>query len=623
LVWYCETPDERQVSTVATPHSIEKNPPKPAAANDGTPVLSQKDITKAARYTLISMHTQSIGRLAMQYSHVGTTDDRYIAYATAKKCVYGRRFALMDRFSQAFVMAHETFHHVLGHIPMGAILYKREPKRFSFKIFNIACDAIINHVCSKIGGPEKSASAVRCGVRRCQELGIVNWEDIQREMQQMSKQNGTDLDPVFEMEIQKLNSQRIYHAMMGVIRRRADQMRDEKKKQDWEDLLGAIQQLVVIALRDPSVVFVNLPIELGANDLYDALADLARTYLVSEKPGDLPDAQPATEAQWQSLWDSVVELGASAKAEPTRKFTETPVRRARELWNDLVRINNAFNPSKSGGGEDDGEGEAGGSGGEDSIIDRLARDLNAHDDLREAIEKAAEAGEGELLDEFHRSEEALKRAQAGAGKGDAILECAPPDGMTRTPWTRALRRMLNSALVQRISVDPTKPSRRTIAAGFDAFMRAKNGSKNEIIHYLPRVTRQASAKRLVMIWDTSGSMFADREMMTRVMRETVTTCKRVNAVLTIIQADAAISEEISVGEAYEMIRTIQPKGGGGTDFRPAIARAMELRPDAIIYLTDLMGTFPEKAPKIPLIWAYPPEFANIKTPWGQRLELVD
>lgn len=610
---------------MATPHSIEKNPQKPAAANDGAPKMSLKDITKAARYTLISMHTQSIGRLAMQYSHVGTTDERYIAYATEKKCVYGMRFALMDRFSQAFVMAHETFHHVLGHIPMGAILYKREPKRFSFKIFNIACDAIINHVCSKIGGPEKSASAVRCGVRRCQELGIVNWEDIQREMKEMSLKNGTEIDPVFEMEIQKLNSQRIYHAMMAVIRRRADKMREEKKKQEWEDLLGSIKQLVVIAVNDPSVVFVNLPIELGANDLYDALADLQRTYTASQEPGDLPDAKAATEDQWQSLWIKTLDLVVKAKEDPTHKFTAEPVRRARELWNDLVRINNAFNPSKSGGGDDEGEGEGGGGGSSDenSIIDRLARDLNAHDDLREAIEKAAESGEGELLDEFHRSEESLKRAQAGAGKGDAILECAPPDGLTRTPWTRALRRMLNSALVQRISVDVTKPSRRTIAAGFDAFMRAQNGSEDEIIHYLPRVTRQAPAKRLVMIWDTSGSMFADREMMTRVMRETVTTCKRVNAILTIIQADAAISQEISVGEAYEMIRTIQPKGGGGTDFRPAIARAVELRPDAIIYLTDLMGTFPAKAPKIPLIWAYPSEFSGVKTPWGQRLELVD
>lgn len=610
--------------TVATPHSIEKNPPKPVA-NDG-PKMSASEITKAARYTLISMHTQSIGRLAMQYKHVGTDDDRYIAYATDSKCVYGRRFAMMDRFQQSFVMAHETFHHVLGHIPMGAILYKRDPKRFSFKIFNIACDAVINHVCANLGDPDKSNSAVRVGVRRAEALGIVNFDEIKRQMAEMSKKNGTPLDPVFEMEIQKLNSQRIYHAMMTVIRQRADQKRSENKKKEWEDLVAAIGQLVGFAVKNPDVVFVTLPIELGSNDLYDALADLVRTYTTKDEPADLPGADHATEEQWGALWDAVVGLVVTAKEDPAHEFTTEPKRRAVSLWNDLVRINNTFNPSKSGGGEGDQDGEGGEGGGsseEDSIIDRLADELNAHDDLREAIEKAAEKGEGDLMDSYHRSEEMLKRAQAGASKGDAILQVAPPEGMTRTPWPQALRRMLNSALIQRISVNPAKPSRRTIAAGFEAFLKVQQGSEFEAIQYLPRVQRQAAAKRLVMIWDTSGSIFADRDTMARIIKETVTTCKRVNATLTIIQADAAITEEISVGEAFEMIATITPKGGGGTDFRPAIARAMDFRPDAIIYLTDLMGTFPAKAPKIPVIWAYPKEFRNQPTPWGQRLELVE
>lgn len=602
---------------MAKPHSIEKDPPK-VVANDG-PKISSTAITKAARYTLISMHSQSIGRLAMQYKHVGTDDDRYIAYATEGRCVYGRRFALMDRFEQSFVMAHETFHHVLGHIPMGAILYKREPKRFSFKIFNAACDAVINHVCANLGDPGKSVASVKVGVRRCEALGIVNFDDIKRQMAEMSKKNGTELDPVFEMEIQKLSSQRIYHAMMGVIRQRADQIRGEKKKKEWEDLVASMRQLVEIAAVQPSVVFVTLPIELGANDLHDAIADLVRTYTTSAEPADLPGAAPATEDQWQDLWQSLVDLVIKAKENPAHEFTTEPKRRSTSLWNDIVRINNAFSPKKSEGSDGDDDQQSI----ENSIIDQLAEELNAHDDLREAIEKAAEASEGDLMSDFHRSEEALKRAQAGAGKGDAILQVAPPEGATRTPWPRALRQILNSALIQRITVNSAKPSRRTIASGYEAFRRIHEGSDCEAVHFLPRVERRGSAKRLVMIWDTSGSIFGDRATMARFVNETVTMCKRVNAYLTIIQADADVSQEITVGEAYDMIETITPKGGGGTDFRPGIARAMEYKPDAIIYLTDLMGAFPEKEPKVPVIWAFPPQFAQYKTPWGKRLELIE
>src|SRR3546814_495853 len=103
--------------------------------------------------------------LALRYAHVGDAHSKHIAYATGKKCVYGPKFAELDRFSQAFVVFHEVMHHVLAHLEHGALLYKREGARFNFIAFNIACDAIINYVAEALPDVDKSAGSIRYGVR--------------------------------------------------------------------------------------------------------------------------------------------------------------------------------------------------------------------------------------------------------------------------------------------------------------------------------------------------------------------------------------------------------------------------------------------------------------------------
>src|SRR5690606_41454383 len=99
------------------------------------------------------------GQFALRYEHEERSDTKAIAHATDAKCVYGPKFDEMDRFSQTFVVAHETLHHVLGHIPRGAILYKREKGRFSFKVFNIACDAGINWILDNLPDVDKTGRA--------------------------------------------------------------------------------------------------------------------------------------------------------------------------------------------------------------------------------------------------------------------------------------------------------------------------------------------------------------------------------------------------------------------------------------------------------------------------------
>lgn len=598
---------------MVAPHSIERNPTQvPASqAADPTPV---GDITKAARFTLISMPRQSIGRLAMKYMHLGTADDRAIAFASSKKCFYGPRFARMDRFSQTFVMAHETMHHALAHIEHGAILYKRDPKGFSFKIYNIACDAIINWILEHLPDPDKSKETIKYGVRRCQELGIVNWLDICREMRKIAAKWKIELHPVFEMMPNQLTSVKIYHGMMRMIRQVADVRRGIKRGDRQSDLVAAFVALASQAAADPAVIFQPTPVELGAIDLYDAAANLVRTYLHSTDPQDWEQLVPIPAREWHELVALVLQLADLAK-NPAHIFTEEPRRRSAAFWADFAELVNAFKPNS-------GEDEDPSDGGEDSIIDQLADDLNAHDDLREAIEEASQRGEGELLGEARRIEDGFRRVQAGVGSGDVLKQVCPPDGFTKTPWEHAMRRMVSSALITRIRVDPLRPSRRMAAAMYEATRPGIPDAERPVVIHQPRVVRRDKAKRCIVVLDTSGSMFCDRKLLENCIKEMATICKRVNTVLTVIFADAEVCGIVEIGEAYELIRTLQPKGGGATDFRPAIELAVKMNPDLIVYLTDLCGVFPEKKPRVPIIWGYPPEFARVETPYGQRLPLA-
>jgi predicted metal-dependent peptidase len=62
-------------------------------------------------------------------------------------------------------------------------------------------------------------------------------------------------------------------------------------------------------------------------------------------------------------------------------------------------------------------------------------------------------------------------------------------------------------------------------------------------------------------------------------------------------------------------------GGGGTSFVPVFEEIekMNITPDALVYLTDGMGTFPRTAPKYPVIWGniYPAS----KYPFGDVVDI--
>lgn len=76
--------------------------------------------------------------------------------------------------------------------------------------------------------------------------------------------------------------------------------------------------------------------------------------------------------------------------------------------------------------------------------------------------------------------------------------------------------------------------------------------------------------------------------------------------LVIIWCDAKVHRVDEIEEASDLpsLRAKGAPGGGGTKFYPVFdeIKSLGLDVDALIYLTDGMGTFPEKEPTYPVIW---------------------
>lgn len=87
----------------------------------------------------------------------------------------------------------------------------------------------------------------------------------------------------------------------------------------------------------------------------------------------------------------------------------------------------------------------------------------------------------------------------------------------------------------------------------------------------------------------------------------------------LFMADAAIHQHVELHQ-FDPLPKIAV-GRGGTDFRPVITEAEKLDITSLVYFTDLYGSFPDKEPKVSVIWVcttdqVPPWGSLIKYPRG-------
>lgn len=92
--------------------------------------------------------------------------------------------------------------------------------------------------------------------------------------------------------------------------------------------------------------------------------------------------------------------------------------------------------------------------------------------------------------------------------------------------------------------------------------------------------------------------------------------------LVVMFCDAAV-HRVDILEEVSDLETTRAKGapgGGGTSFVPVFDKIAEMgiEPDALVYLTDMYGAFPDREPKYPVIWG---KTTDVKAPWGDEVRI--
>lgn len=182
---------------------------------------------------------------------------------------------------------------------------------------------------------------------------------------------------------------------------------------------------------------------------------------------------------------------------------------------------------------------------------------------------------------------------------DRLIEAVRESKM---PWRKILARFFRSTAKDNESW--MRPNRRFVAHDI----------------YLPSLHSEALGPLVIGI-DTSGSI-AQQEL------SDFFAC--VNSILKhtkpeaihLVYCDAAVAnvQKLTTRDLPLRPDKFEPKGGGGTSFVPVFdyVRENKLRPVALLYLTDMYGSFPDKAPSYPTIWC---ATSKEKAPFGKTLEL--
>ena len=136
--------------------------------------------------------------------------------------------------------------------------------------------------------------------------------------------------------------------------------------------------------------------------------------------------------------------------------------------------------------------------------------------------------------------------------------------------------------------------------------------------FVPKLTQEPKVGYLVFAIDTSGSI--DDKALSRFASEVMAACAAYQpARVRIMFADAEVAADYD--ESQDDLERIlrKPKGGGGTDFRPVFRKLRDDQPDGLVYLTDLYGTFPDRAPEYPVLWVT--DMKQEDPPWGEKITM--
>jgi predicted metal-dependent peptidase len=182
-----------------------------------------------------------------------------------------------------------------------------------------------------------------------------------------------------------------------------------------------------------------------------------------------------------------------------------------------------------------------------------------------------------------------------AGRLPAGLErCLEGAAQARVDWRELLRRSWSQSSTADFSW--MRPNRRHIWQGL----------------YLPGVVREGIGEVVIAV-DCSGSVSSRQLALFEAEIQSILEGQRPDCVR-VLYFDTCV-QKVDRYQPGEPI-SLTPVGGGGTDFRPCFEWIEEngARPQMVVFLTDLYGTFPEKTPLIEVIWA---STGSREAPFGQ------
>lgn len=196
----------------------------------------------------------------------------------------------------------------------------------------------------------------------------------------------------------------------------------------------------------------------------------------------------------------------------------------------------------------------------------------------------------------------MERAEVGDSPGGVIRNILGDMKRVETPWHVHLRRYMMARVLPTTEPHDTRPGRSMISTY--AFNRRSD--RNIKVPFEPGIQMQKGIKTMAVLIDTSGSIGDDILKMFMTQIQAIRNVTGANVVL--VFADAAVQKVVKVKRWDDLVSVVKKikgeLGGGGTDFRPAVAYVNKELSEChvAVYLTDMYGPFPDTS-RVPLIWA--------------------
>ncbi len=272
-----------------------------------------------------------------------------------------------------------------------------------------------------------------------------------------------------------------------------------------------------------------------------------------------------------------------------------------------------YNLLESESETEEGPGKVGGDdepGGEESTEEE-----SGDGDSHSPSAPVTEGGIGQVLDapppdeETPTIEEQAREWDVAVNQATTVARQAGniPAGLNRTlegaaeasvDWREMLRRFWSDTIPADYSW--MRPSRRHIWTGL----------------YLPGVVRGGAGEVAIAV-DCSGSVSARQLRLFEAEVRSILEGQRPERVY-VLYFDAVV-QKVETYEGGQRIN-LNPVGGGGTEFGPCFEWLGErgIRPQALVFLTDLYGSFPPSEPEYPVFWA---STGSRKAPFGEVIPM--